>query len=66
MHIKGQAATKEYMISLWQTVSSLHRYLNQKVSFPLNAPVQPFQSGDTVYTLPSFSIHERTGMTPTH
>ncbi|KAM9586516.1 uncharacterized protein ACIBXB_007598 isoform 1-T1 [Morphnus guianensis] len=31
------------------TLSSLHRYLNRKVSLPLDTPVHPFQAGDIVY-----------------
>ena len=36
MHIKGQADVKEYLISLSHTLSSLHRYLNQKASLLLD------------------------------
>ncbi|KAK4810868.1 hypothetical protein QYF61_008840 [Mycteria americana] len=49
MHIKGQAVIKEYLISLSQNLSSLHRYLNQKTPIPLDTPVHPFQPGDVVY-----------------
>ncbi|KAK4819552.1 hypothetical protein QYF61_007063, partial [Mycteria americana] len=38
MHIKGEA-----------NLSSLHRYLNQKIPIPLDILVHPFQPGDTVY-----------------
>ncbi|KAK4806920.1 hypothetical protein QYF61_012641, partial [Mycteria americana] len=47
MHIKGQAVIKEYLTSLSQNLSSLHRYLNQKTPIPLDTPVHPFQPGDT-------------------
>lgn len=48
MHVKGQADVKAYLLSLSQTLSSLHRYLNRKVSLPLDTPVHPFQAGDIV------------------
>ncbi|KAK4824649.1 hypothetical protein QYF61_017022 [Mycteria americana] len=49
MHIKGQAVIKVYLISLSQSLSSLHRYLNHRTPIPLDTPVHPFQPGDTVY-----------------
>ncbi|KAK4805326.1 hypothetical protein QYF61_018189 [Mycteria americana] len=49
MYIKGQETVKEYLISLSQILSSLHRYLNQRTPLPLDTPVHPFQPGDLVY-----------------
>ncbi|KAK4806337.1 hypothetical protein QYF61_017206 [Mycteria americana] len=52
MHIKGPAVIKEYLMSLWQNLASLHRYLNQKTPIPLDTPIHPLQPGDTVYVRP--------------
>ena len=49
MHIKRQADVKEHLIPLSQTLSSLHRYVNQKFSLLLDIPVNPFQPGDIIY-----------------
>ncbi|KAK4823885.1 hypothetical protein QYF61_007833 [Mycteria americana] len=41
--------TKNSPTLFGKSLSSLHRYLNQRTPVPLDTPVHPFQPGDTVY-----------------
>ncbi|KAK4805517.1 hypothetical protein QYF61_004456 [Mycteria americana] len=48
-HVSGDQILTEYLLSLGRTLSSLHRYLNERTPVPLDAPVHSFQQGDQVY-----------------
>ncbi|KAK4811091.1 hypothetical protein QYF61_016377, partial [Mycteria americana] len=49
MHVSGDQILTEYLLSLGRTLSSLHRYLNERTPVPLDTPVHTFQPGDQVY-----------------
>lgn len=49
IHVKGEGILKDYLLSLSQVLSSLHRYLNQRAPLPLDSPVHNFKPGDLVY-----------------
>ncbi|KAK4822880.1 hypothetical protein QYF61_021099 [Mycteria americana] len=48
MHVSGDQILTEYLLSLGHTLSSLHRYLNERTPVPLDTPVHTFQPGDQV------------------
>ena len=49
MHVKGEGMLVDHLLSLSQTLSSLHRYLNLRAPLPLDTPVHEFHPGDEVY-----------------
>ncbi|KAK4819561.1 hypothetical protein QYF61_007072 [Mycteria americana] len=49
MHVSGDQILTKCLLSLWRTLSSLHRYLNERPPVPLDTPVHTFKPGDQVY-----------------
>ncbi|KAK4806257.1 hypothetical protein QYF61_013401 [Mycteria americana] len=52
MHVSGDQILTEYLLSLGCTLSSLHRYLNERTPVPLDTPVHTFQPGVAVCSPP--------------
>lgn len=49
MHIKGEGMLRKYLLPLLHILSSLHRYINQQTTLPLDSPVYNFQPGNSIY-----------------